>query len=104
MKQLSLFDPVNAPKIGTWHNSVGKPIPFDQICRDYVNKIVLVDRYRQYQAVRILEVIYYDHDDPRNKDESKGFWCRRIIYNDGGRDNSFFDEYDKDKDCHFFTW
>ncbi len=104
MKQLSIFDPPDAPAIGTWHTSAGNPISFDEVCRDHIGAVLLVDRYNEYQAVRILECRFYDHQNPKNTDRAKGHWCRRIVYNGGGRDNSFCDEFDNDKDQRFYSW
>ena len=105
-EQLTFFDILGVPAVGTWFKSPGAPITFNDICRKFVNRVVLVDLCgnRVYKAVRIEQVLYYDHQNPKNTDTRSGHWCRRIVYNGGGKDNSFTDEYDKDKDNHFFNW
>ena len=104
-EQLSLFDIDAVPAVGSWYKKPGEPIRFDEICRDYVNRVVLVELCgrRFFRAVRILRVLYYDHENPRNSDPLTGHWCRRIVYNDSGVNDSYCDEYDREKDQHFYS-
>ena len=104
-EQLSLFDIGTVPAVGSWYKKPGDPIRFDDVCQKFVNGVVLVELcgHRWFKAVKILRVLYYDHADPKNTDTMKGHWCRRIVYNDGGVNDSYFDDYYREKDQHFFS-
>jgi len=90
------------PALGEHYITPGEPIRFDDVYKHMIGNVVLVDRSTEslpdYVSVKIQKNIFFDHDNPMNKDRNKGSWRRRIVYNDG-KSEGYYSEYGwKDED------